>query len=90
MAHQDPVFIVLTLLCLDSVLRGVQGNGMKEDDQPEARYALIGAGVGLILAVMFVAVKLCMIKRHMLDNGYYSADDSLRGQSLRPALEINT
>ncbi|XP_041942188.1 transmembrane protein 273-like isoform X5 [Alosa sapidissima] len=73
MAHQEGALLVLTLLCLDSVLRGVRGDGVKENDQPERRYALIGAGVGLFLAIMFVAVKLCMIKRHMLDNGYHSA-----------------
>ncbi|KAG5280412.1 hypothetical protein AALO_G00088830 [Alosa alosa] len=84
MAHQKGALLVLTLLCLDSVLRGVRGDGVKENDQPERRYALIGAGVGLFLAIMFVAVKLCMIKRHMLDNGYHSAaDDSVRSQSLR-------
>ncbi|XP_031422602.1 uncharacterized protein LOC116220326 [Clupea harengus] len=66
---------------MDRLFGGVRADDTHED-QPEGRYALIGAGVGLILAIMFVAVKLCMIKRHMLDNGFVS-EDSMRKQSLR-------
>ncbi|KAL2101783.1 hypothetical protein ACEWY4_003544 [Coilia grayii] len=82
MAHRVGTLPILTLLCCDCLFTAVSANGGKEEDQPEARYALIGAGVGLILAIMFIAMKLCMIKRHILDNGYTS-EDSFRRQSLR-------
>ncbi|XP_063073240.1 transmembrane protein 273-like [Engraulis encrasicolus] len=81
MARQTETLVLLMLFYSDFLFSAVEANGGKEEDQPEARYALIGAGVGLLLSIMFIGTKLCMIKRHMLDNQY--SEDSFRRQSLR-------
>ncbi|XP_053548161.1 transmembrane protein 273 isoform X2 [Bombina bombina] len=40
----------------------------------EIKYAVIGACVGAILAVSFIALKLYMIKKHMLDNNFADSE----------------
>ncbi|KAF5891049.1 transmembrane protein, partial [Clarias magur] len=42
----------------------------------EVKYAAIGIGVGIFLSVCFLAIKIYMIKRHMLDNE--QSEDSIR------------
>uniref|UniRef100_A0A3B3BST5 Uncharacterized protein n=1 Tax=Oryzias melastigma TaxID=30732 RepID=A0A3B3BST5_ORYME len=34
---------------------------------PDLKYILIGGGIGLFLAAVFLATKICMIQRHILD-----------------------
>ncbi|MGH0116715.1 UNVERIFIED_CONTAM: hypothetical protein FKN15_021263 [Acipenser sinensis] len=46
----------------------VNGTGLDSEDYPEVKYAVLGAGIGAIFALCFVAIKLYMIKKHMLDN----------------------
>ncbi|XP_053548162.1 transmembrane protein 273 isoform X3 [Bombina bombina] len=45
-----------------------------KEDEPEIKYAVIGACVGAILAVSFIALKLYMIKKHMLDNNFADSE----------------
>ncbi|XP_075466381.1 transmembrane protein 273 isoform X2 [Ascaphus truei] len=44
------------------------------DEELDVRYALIGAGVGALLGVSFIAIKLYMIKKHMMDNHVSDCD----------------
>uniref|UniRef100_A0AAY4DBL4 Uncharacterized protein n=1 Tax=Denticeps clupeoides TaxID=299321 RepID=A0AAY4DBL4_9TELE len=37
---------------------------------PDVKYALIGAGIGGFFAALFIAIKIFMIKKQLLDNGY--------------------
>ncbi|XP_036377556.1 transmembrane protein 273-like isoform X2 [Megalops cyprinoides] len=42
----------------------------------EVKYAIIGAGIGLFFSVIFVVVKLYMLKKHMLDNDLSDTEQS--------------
>ncbi|XP_031761626.1 transmembrane protein 273 [Xenopus tropicalis] len=54
----------------------------KNKEEFDVQYAVIGACVGAILAVSFIAVKLYMIKKHMFDNNF-SESESLNQRSFR-------
>ncbi|KAK6487463.1 transmembrane protein 273-like [Huso huso] len=56
------------ILSLDCLSTKVNGTGLDSEDEPEVKYAVLGAGIGAIFALCFLAVKLYMIKKHMLDN----------------------
>ncbi|KAM4636337.1 transmembrane protein 273 isoform 2-T2 [Discoglossus pictus] len=64
---------LLTLTVTLLSIGGVCTEG-REDDEPEVKYAIIGACVGAVLAVTFIAIKLYMIKKHMLDNAFSDMD----------------
>ncbi|KAK1794315.1 hypothetical protein P4O66_011199 [Electrophorus voltai] len=51
-------------------------NSSTDEPTPEVKYAAIGIGIGVFLSICFIAVKLCMIKRHMFDNE--PSDESVR------------
>ncbi|XP_072281288.1 transmembrane protein 273 isoform X2 [Pyxicephalus adspersus] len=42
----------------------------KLEEGLDIRYAIIGASLGAIFAVTFIAIKLYMIKKHMMDNNF--------------------
>ncbi|XP_073453062.1 transmembrane protein 273 isoform X2 [Aquarana catesbeiana] len=42
----------------------------KLEETLEIQYAIIGACLGAIFSVTFIAIKLYMIKKHMMDNNY--------------------
>ncbi|OCT72183.1 hypothetical protein XELAEV_18035153mg [Xenopus laevis] len=52
------------------------------EEEFDVQYAVIGACVGAVLAVSFIAVKLYMIKKHMFDNNF-SESESLNQRSFR-------
>ncbi|XP_033886567.1 transmembrane protein 273-like [Acipenser ruthenus] len=68
--------LILSLECLSTK---VNGTGLDSEDDPEVKYAVLGAGIGAIFALCFVAIKLYMIKKHMLDN---DLSDTGNGQRL--------
>ncbi|XP_044516158.1 transmembrane protein 273 [Gracilinanus agilis] len=45
----------------------------------DIKYALIGTLLGVIISACFLALKICMIRRHMFDND--SSDTSTRRKS---------
>ncbi|KAG9267358.1 transmembrane protein 273 isoform X2 [Astyanax mexicanus] len=79
--HKRHPCAFIFLFTVDTLLKQVRGDGNSSSDEPEVKYALIGAGIGLIFAACFIAVKVCMIKRHMLDNE--PSEDSFRRPSLQ-------
>ncbi|KAK7123183.1 hypothetical protein R3I94_020089 [Phoxinus phoxinus] len=50
-------------------------------DEPEIKYAVIGAGIGLFFSICFLLLKIYIIKKQMLDNE--PSDVSLRRASSR-------
>nr|XP_015201736.1 PREDICTED: putative uncharacterized protein C10orf128 homolog [Lepisosteus oculatus] len=73
------VFSAFTVVLLTDVLVvEVHANGSKSPDEPEIKYAVIGAGIGAFLALCFVVIKLYMIKKHMLDNDLSDYDSGKR------------
>lgn len=58
------ITIIFTIECM---LTNVRGNDLESNDEPDATYALIGAGIGLFFAICFIGSKLYIIKKYMLD-----------------------
>ncbi|KAJ1144483.1 hypothetical protein NDU88_010781 [Pleurodeles waltl] len=73
-----------------SMSPGVDGQSLHTLNMAEAidvKYAIVGACIGAVLAAAFIAIKLYMLKKHMLDNG--SSDfDNCRGHSLRETIRF--
>ncbi|XP_066549430.1 transmembrane protein 273 [Amia ocellicauda] len=76
------VSAVTLLLFIESLLTKAHGDGLNTADEIEVKYAAIGAGIGAFLSVCFVAIKLYMIKKHMLDNEL-SESENMKRPSLR-------
>ncbi|KAK6301966.1 hypothetical protein J4Q44_G00280190 [Coregonus suidteri] len=59
--------VITIIFTIESILTNVKGNDLESNEEPDATYALIGAGIGLFFAICFIGSKLYMIKKHMLD-----------------------
>ncbi|KAL4640201.1 hypothetical protein GN956_G12642 [Arapaima gigas] len=78
------LFSTVTIVYLiDSLLIKVYGDDQKSQDEPDIKYVIIGVGIGLFFSLWFVAIKLCMLKRHMLDNELSDADSDKRPSFMR-------
>uniref|UniRef100_A0A8C9K772 Transmembrane protein 273 n=1 Tax=Panthera tigris altaica TaxID=74533 RepID=A0A8C9K772_PANTA len=53
------------LLLLDV---GVLATGKSAGAEIDIKYAIIGTAVGLAISAGFLALKICMIKKHLFDN----------------------
>ncbi|XP_029466624.1 transmembrane protein 273 isoform X2 [Rhinatrema bivittatum] len=74
------------LLCLDFLRADGSATEANEEEEIDIKYAVIGACIGAILAIAFIAIKLYMIKKHMLDNDF-SDTESYRINSLRDTMK---
>ncbi|XP_030060717.1 transmembrane protein 273 isoform X2 [Microcaecilia unicolor] len=78
-----PVLIPF-LLCFDFL--SADGSATEANEEKiEIKYVVIGSCIGGILAIAFIAVKLYMIKKHMLDNDL-SDSESFKMNSLRETI----
>ncbi|XP_041672413.1 transmembrane protein 273-like [Cheilinus undulatus] len=59
------VFRAVITGCL---LTAVRGDGEDSKEELDITYALIGAGIGLLLAAGFIIIKLCLMRRHVGDD----------------------
>lgn len=57
------------LLILLAVIGGAQvlATDSPEGDTIDIKYALIGTGLGVAISAGFLALKICMIKKHLFD-----------------------
>ncbi|XP_019411191.1 PREDICTED: putative uncharacterized protein C10orf128 homolog isoform X1 [Crocodylus porosus] len=62
-----PVYITV-LLHLHIWKARVHASGTSEEDGVDITYVIIGVTLGAILAIGFIALKICMIKRQLIDN----------------------
>ncbi|XP_025068774.1 putative uncharacterized protein C10orf128 homolog isoform X2 [Alligator sinensis] len=62
-----PVYITI-LLHLHIWKARVYASGTSEEDGVDVTYVIIGVTLGAILAIGFIALKICMIKRQLIDN----------------------
>ncbi|XP_014644520.1 PREDICTED: putative uncharacterized protein C10orf128 homolog, partial [Ceratotherium simum simum] len=46
----------------------VLATGKSTGAETEIKYAIIGMALGIAISVGFLALKICMIKKHMFDN----------------------
>lgn len=53
----------------------------------DVKYAVVGACIGALLSAAFIAIKLYMLKKHMLDNES-TESENFRGHSLRETLRV--
>uniref|UniRef100_A0A8C8YMJ3 Transmembrane protein 273 n=1 Tax=Prolemur simus TaxID=1328070 RepID=A0A8C8YMJ3_PROSS len=60
------------LLLLDVGGAQVLATGKSAGAEIDIKYALIGASLGVAIAAGFLALKICMIRRHLFDD--YSSD----------------
>ncbi|XP_036377547.1 transmembrane protein 273-like isoform X1 [Megalops cyprinoides] len=67
---------IAVVLLIDTLLMKVHGNDPNSTNETEVKYAIIGAGIGLFFSVIFVVVKLYMLKKHMLDNDLSDTEQS--------------
>ncbi|XP_053094828.1 uncharacterized protein LOC113527299 isoform X2 [Pangasianodon hypophthalmus] len=63
----------------DTLFIQVRGDEPSPVQEPELKYAAIGIGIGIFLSICFLAIKMYMIKRHILDNE--QSQDSVRAFS---------
>ncbi|XP_027014929.1 transmembrane protein 273 isoform X2 [Tachysurus fulvidraco] len=73
---QTHSFILTFVFVVDILFMHVRGDDPSPVQETEMKYAGIGIGVGIFLSVCFIAVKVYMIKRHLLDNE--QSEDSMR------------
>ncbi|XP_057592937.1 transmembrane protein 273 [Hippopotamus amphibius kiboko] len=56
------------LLLLDVGAAQVLATGKPTVAETDIKYAIIGAAVGFAISAGFLALKICMIRKHMFDN----------------------
>ncbi|XP_066454812.1 transmembrane protein 273 isoform X2 [Eleutherodactylus coqui] len=56
------------LLAVSSLLLSFAHCNGKKEEEYDIQYVIIGGCLGTVFAVTFIAIKLYMIKKHMLDN----------------------
>ncbi|XP_029933851.1 transmembrane protein 273-like [Myripristis murdjan] len=59
---------IRAILITEYLLLSVRADGADSEEQTDLRFALIGAGIGLFFAAVFMVIKIYMIRKHMLDN----------------------
>ncbi|XP_039990442.1 transmembrane protein 273-like [Xiphias gladius] len=60
--------VLRAVLLTECLLMGVRGDGADSEEKLEIKYLLIGAGIGLFLAAVFIVVKVCIIRKHLREN----------------------
>ncbi|XP_062436235.1 transmembrane protein 273 isoform X2 [Rhea pennata] len=71
---------VLTTLLLHFWRAKVYASGNSEEEI-DFTYVIIGVTLGALLAIAFVAVIICMIKKQMLDNVFGESDGKMDRRS---------
>uniref|UniRef100_A0A8D1E6T8 Transmembrane protein 273 n=1 Tax=Sus scrofa TaxID=9823 RepID=A0A8D1E6T8_PIG len=56
------------LLLLDVGGAQVLATGKSAGEETDIKYALIGTALGFIISAGFLALKICMIRKHLFDN----------------------
>nr|XP_032622544.1 transmembrane protein 273 isoform X2 [Chelonoidis abingdonii] len=52
----------------------VSASGTSEEEVIDPKYVIIGVTLGVFLAIGFLALKICMIKRQLTDNDFVDSD----------------
>ncbi|XP_038266360.2 transmembrane protein 273 isoform X5 [Dermochelys coriacea] len=59
----------------------VSASGTSEEDVIDPKYVIIGVTLGAFLAFGFLALKICMIKRQLIDNDFVDSDNRVDKRS---------
>ncbi|XP_075790774.1 transmembrane protein 273 isoform X2 [Pelodiscus sinensis] len=62
----------------------VSASGTSEEETIDTKYVVIGVTLGLFLAIGFLALKFCIIKRQVNENDFAESDNRMdrRGRTL--------
>ncbi|XP_074855594.1 transmembrane protein 273 isoform X2 [Carettochelys insculpta] len=66
-------FLLLLYFCRTKV----SASGTAEEEAIDPKYVIIGVTLGAVLAIGFIAIKLCMIKRQLIDNDFVDSDNRM-------------
>ncbi|XP_039337264.1 transmembrane protein 273 isoform X1 [Mauremys reevesii] len=64
----------------------VSASGTSEEEVIDPKYVIIGVTLGVFLAIGFLALKICMIKRQLIDNDFVDSDNRVDKRYLLPLL----
>ncbi|XP_074855593.1 transmembrane protein 273 isoform X1 [Carettochelys insculpta] len=70
-------FLLLLYFCRTKV----SASGTAEEEAIDPKYVIIGVTLGAVLAIGFIAIKLCMIKRQLIDNDFVDSDNRMEKRS---------
>ncbi|XP_050816333.1 transmembrane protein 273 [Gopherus flavomarginatus] len=59
----------------------VSASGTSEEEVIDPKYVIIGVTLGVFLAIGFLALKICMIKRQLIDNDFVDSDNRVDKRS---------
>ncbi|KAF1374193.1 hypothetical protein PFLUV_G00247000 [Perca fluviatilis] len=76
--------VIRAVLITECLLTSVRGDGADSTEKLDIKYALIGGGIGLLLAAGFIIFKFCLIRKHVRD---YNTDGS-RKTPLEPQTQM--
>ncbi|XP_042364481.1 transmembrane protein 273-like isoform X2 [Plectropomus leopardus] len=60
--------VIRTVLMTGCLLRSVRADGADSTEQLDIKYVLIGGGIGMFLAAIFIIVMICIIRKHVRNN----------------------
>ncbi|XP_043332774.1 transmembrane protein 273 isoform X1 [Cervus elaphus] len=66
--HSAARMLRVLLLLLDVGAAQVLATGKTAGAETDIKYAIIGTAVGIAISAGFLALKFCMIRKHMFDN----------------------
>ncbi|XP_074986832.1 transmembrane protein 273 isoform X3 [Caretta caretta] len=64
----------------------VSASGTSEEEEIDPKYVIIGVTLGAFLAIGFLALKICMIKRQLTDSDFVDSDNRVDKRYLLPLL----
>nr|XP_048714650.1 transmembrane protein 273 isoform X2 [Caretta caretta] len=59
----------------------VSASGTSEEEEIDPKYVIIGVTLGAFLAIGFLALKICMIKRQLTDSDFVDSDNRVDKRS---------
>ncbi|XP_027687503.1 transmembrane protein 273 isoform X5 [Chelonia mydas] len=59
----------------------VSASGTSEEEEIDPKYVIIGVTLGAFLAIGFLALKICMIKRQLTDSDLVDSDNRVDKRS---------
>ncbi|KAM7371150.1 hypothetical protein PAMP_010641 [Pampus punctatissimus] len=61
-------FFIRAVLITEYLLTSVKGDEDAFKEKPEIKYVLIGIGIGLFLAILFIITKFCTFRKQVHSN----------------------
>ncbi|KAM4525526.1 uncharacterized protein PAE49_001435 [Odontesthes bonariensis] len=59
--------VIRAILTIECLLLGARGDGSDSEETTEIKYILIGGGIGLFLAAMFIITNICIMRKQVCE-----------------------